>query len=161
MDLDIDFLASTEVCQGMTREELGKVLELCQPDRRSEGEVIHGEGTKAKDLFLLHQGEVHLRFQLPGRDTSDAMNISVIKPGGVFGWSALVPPRQYTLAAWCATPSCRFLRVDGRDLERLFDIEPHIGYMFMRNLAVIVGSRLRAMREELAKCQGFDMIHGW
>ncbi len=159
--MDMDFLASTEVCQGMTPEELAKVLELCVADRRNEGEMVHGEGGKAKDLFLLSQGEVHLRFQLPGRDSSEAMNISVIKPGALFGWSALVPPRRYTLAALCASPSCRFLRADGHELERLFELEPHIGYMFMKNLAVIVGSRLRAMREELAKCQGFDMIHGW
>jgi CRP-like cAMP-binding protein len=159
--MDTDFLATTEVCQGMTQGELAKVLELCLSDRRSEGELVHGEGEKAKDLFLLNHGEIHLRFQLPGRDTSEDMNISIINPGGVFGWSALVPPRRYTLAAWCASPSCAFLRADGHDLERLFELEPRIGHMFMRNLAVIVGSRLRAMREELAKCQGFDMIHGW
>ncbi len=159
--MDIEFLTTTEVCQGMKSDELAKVLELCQPDRRSEGEIVHGEGEKAKDLFLLNHGDVHLRYQLPGRETDEGMNISIIKPGGVFGWSALVPPRRYTLSAFCATPACRFLRVDGHELERLFEIEPRIGHMFMRNLAVIVGARLRALREELAKSHGFDAIHGW
>lgn len=159
--MDIDFLATTEVCQGMNSDELAKVMALCQPDRRSEGELVHGEGEKAKDLFLLNQGDIHLRFQLPGRDSDESMNISIIKPGGVFGWSALVPPRRYTLTAYCTTPACRFLKVDGHELERLFELEPRIGYMFMKNLVVIVGSRFRALREELAKCHGFDAIHGW
>ncbi len=159
--MDVDFLATTEVCQGMSPSHLERLLEFCLPDQRNQGEMIHDEGEKAKDLFLLSQGVVHLRFQLPGHSTSEAMNISVVRPGGVFGWSALVPPRRYTLAAWCASPTCRYLRADGRELERLFEREPDLGYIFMRNLAVIVGSRLRALREELAKSQGFDVIHGW
>lgn len=159
--MDIDFLANAEVCQGLNAEELGKVLELCQADRRSEGEVVHGDGEKAKELFLLNQGDIHLRYQLPGREVDESMNVAIVKPGGVFGWSALVPPRRYTLAAYCATPACRYLKIDGHELERLFEVQPRIGHMFMRNLAVIVGSRLRAMREELAKCHGYDAIHGW
>jgi len=159
--MDADFLATSEVCQGITQPELTRLLEWFTSDRCKQGELVHGDGEKAKDIFLLVKGEIHLRFQLPGRDTSADMNISTIQPGGVFGWSALVPPRRYTLAALCDSPSCQFLRADGHELERFFELEPRIGYMFMRNLAVIVGSRLRALREELAKSQGFDMIHGW
>lgn len=159
--MDAEFLATTEVCQGMSSEELTKMLDLFTADRCSQDGIIHGEGEKAKNIFLLNQGEVHLRFQLPGRDSADSMNISSVGPGGLFGWSALVPPRRYTLAAWCASPVCRYLRADGHELERLFEREPRIGYVFMRNLSVIVGSRFMALREELAKSQGFDVIHGW
>ncbi len=158
---EITFLASVEVCQGLDAGQLARVAACCRMEQARRGQCIFKEGQPAEDLCLLMSGRVELRFELPGRSSTEDMNILTIEPGHTFSWSALVPPRRYTLSSYCAADTCTYLRASEKDLSELFEAHPRIGYIFMRNLNLVVGRRIRALQDELARLYGQDLIDGW
>ena len=104
---------------------------------------------------------MELRYELPRGESTSDQALSVVEPGGSWGWSAMVPPHKYTLSGYCTSAACRFIRLQREDLWELFEQNPRIGYVFMRNLAVVIGQRFHAVQDELARRQGFDQVHRW
>lgn len=155
---ELIFLSSVEMCQGLTVEELAKLNACCHPAGALAGECIGEEGQAADDLFFLQEGQVELRFEMPGRETSGDMTIARVEPGAAFGWSALVPPFRYTLSTYCVSPRCSFFRLGREALFALFDREPRIGFVMMRNLTQVVAKRFHAMQEDLAQSLGQDLL---
>lgn len=155
------FLASVEVCQGLDAGQMAQVAACCRVEHANQGQRIFKEGEKAEDLCFLVSGRVGLRFELPDKSTSEDMNILSIDPGHTFSWSALVPPRRYTLSSYCTADTCTYLRASEQALSELFEAQPRIGYVFMRNLNRVVGRRIRALQDELARLTGQDLIDGW
>lgn len=158
---DMDFLARAKVCDGLDRHELGRVQLLCRPQGYREGERIFAGNQQADDLFMLWQGAVDLRFDLPGRPSSKESTISTVAEGATFGWSALVPPHRYRLSAYCTATASRVLRMGREDLQLLFDDHPRIGYVFMSNLARVIGQRFHELQDDLARSEGFDLMDHW
>ncbi len=157
----VEFLSRVGMLAGLQAAELSKLAGLCRPGSCQEGERVSAEGQEATDLFLLKQGAVELRYELPGRESSSDHTLSSLGPTEAWGWSALVPPHVYTLSAYCTARQCDFMRLSRSALEELFETHPRIGYIFMRNLASIIGQRFNAAQDELAKMQGFDQVHQW
>jgi len=156
---DLEFLSKVDVLQGLNVSELVTLRGCCQTSQGQEGERLSAEGQEAQDFFLLMEGRVELRYELPRGLSSSDQTLSVVKPSGSWGWSALVPPHSYTLSAYCSSPACRFMRLRRDELWGLFDKNHRIGYIFMRNLASVIGQRFHAVQDELARQQGFDQVH--
>mgnify|MGYP006308383701 CR=1 FL=1 len=159
--VDLDLLAGSELCAGLAGGELERLGELAEKGSAAQGQRIHQENQEAEELFLLTHGRVELRFGLPGRGDGRDTTVSVVRPGGFFGWSALVPPHRYTLTAVCAAAPCRFYRLRRGPTLGLFRVQPLIGYRVMRNLAGIMGRRFRSLQEELVREVGQEVMHGW
>jgi len=158
---EVEFLSQVKMLAGLRAGELSRLAALCRPGSCQEGERISAEGQEADDLFLIKQGAIELRYELPGRESSSDHTLSALGPGEAWGWSALVPPHVYTLSAYCTARQGSFLRLGRLALEELFETHPRIGYIFMRNLASIIGQRFNAAQDELARMQGFDQVHQW
>lgn len=158
---NIEFLTTVEVLQGLEVSDLAKIQECCHSELVLEGSRISAEGEAAEHFYFLVKGKVDLRYDLPGRETSKDHTLSVIEPGGVWGWSALVPPNRYTLSSYCASEECVYLHLAAADLSKLFEREPRIGYLVMKNLAEVIGKRFHAMQDELSRLDGFDQMHNW
>ena len=159
--IDLDILEASELCVGLTRQELERLGGLAVMDSAAVGHHIHTEGGEATELYLLTHGLVELRFRLPGRASDQSTTISVVEPGGLFGWSALVYPHRYTLDAVCAPTQCSFYRLSRDPMLKLFRQEQALGYKIMSNLAGIMGRRFRSLQEEMVRDLGHDMMHGW
>lgn len=159
--IDLDFLEASELCAGLSRSDLERLAGLATADSARQGHHIHAEGGEAKELYLLTLGKVELRFRLPGRSSDQTTTISVVEPGGFFGWSALVPPHRYTLDAVCAAASNQFYLLQRDPLLELFKLQPNMGYKMMSNLAGIMGRRFRGLQEEMVRDLGHDLMHGW
>lgn len=158
---DIEFLSTVEVLQGLDRGQLDKILECCHSQWCAEDSRVSGEGDQAEHLFFLVRGRVDLRYDLPGRETSRDNTLAVIEPGGTWGWSALVPPNRYTLSSYCAAGECVYLSLRATDLKKLFEQDARVGYVFMKNLAVVIGRRFHAMQEELSRLDGLEHMQDW
>lgn len=156
---NLEFLGKVGVLQGLSVAEMLKLRGCCRSDQGREGQRLCAEGKQAQDFFLLVEGTVELRYELPRGESSSDQALSVVEPGDSWGWSSLVPPHHYTLSGYCTSPGCRFIRLRRDDLWDLFNQNHHIGYMFMRNLAGIIGQRFHAVQDELARQQGFDQVH--
>lgn len=146
-----DFLATVEIFNGLRSDELDRFQEISRPERRAQGDRIFGKGQWAENLYITIHGQIELRIELPRPLATVDLTVSTIRPGGTFGWSALVPPYRYTLSSYASSPECEVLRIGSKDIFNLFDDQPRIGYVFMRNLARVIGKRFYDIQEQMLR----------
>jgi NADP-reducing hydrogenase subunit HndB len=140
-----DFLQSTDVFQGLREDELAKILPVLQIEAYPENERLFAENEAAGHVWVVMEGQVDLRFELPGRPTSIENTISTTPAGQTLGWSSLVPPYRYKLSAYCASRTCRILRIEKEALERICRRNPRIGYVITTNLASVASHHLHRL----------------
>jgi signal-transduction protein with cAMP-binding, CBS, and nucleotidyltransferase domain len=159
--ISIDFLEKVEVFQGLDTEQLAAIKDCCHQEEFKHETILMEEGQAANHLWLVKEGRVDLRFDLPGFTTSEENTISSISEAGAFGWSSFVPPYKYRLSGYCASKSCKLIKVEKESLRKLFEKDTKIGYVVMSNMATVVGRRFHRLQEEAAKRRGQDLLGGW
>ncbi|MFQ5410961.1 MAG: Crp/Fnr family transcriptional regulator [Phycisphaerae bacterium] len=102
-------------------------------------------GEDATKLMILQDGVVELVFPIQIMGVTRDLIMETKRSGDVVAWSALVGPYRFTLAARCAS-DCLVTCLDRALLESFFNEHPRRGYLFMRNLAGVIGQRLHAMQ---------------
>lgn len=154
-------LKRAEVFLGLDDSELAKIAALpsCREEDYQAGAVIFKSGADTQFLYLLREGQVSLTIdvQTKGKQPSTRVVVHRVTTGGVFGWSAVVAPRFYTLTAVCEAPS-QVVAIGGDELLALFDREYHIGYKVFKSLSQIIGARLRDLEQVLLKGQRWPLL---
>lgn len=139
--INLDFLEKVSVFKGLDKDQLTVVLECCSEKGFFHGDKLFDEGEDATHLWLVVDGRVDLRFELPGQSTSVKNTIATISKTKTFGWSSLVVPNEYALSAYCATRRCAVIKVGKECLFNLFEKNARLGYVIMSNLSEIIGKR--------------------
>ena len=103
----------------------------------SANAVIFEQGERATCLYLLTRGEVVIRYKPYDGET---MTLNRIRPGGVFGWSAVLGNETYSSSVACIEPS-ETLVVCGDNLRTLLVEHPQTGRLVLDRLARAVSSR--------------------
>ena len=129
--------------------ELTSIAALCHEKTRGKDEMCFAQGQKANELHLCRSGSVRIVVQVFEPRGMKA-TVHTAKSGEVFGWSALVEPKKYTAYAECVG-RVEEICIKGTDLIKLFERNPHTGYVVMRNLSSVASSRLTETREKLTK----------
>jgi len=134
--------------RGLDEKELTKIAELCSERAISQGETIFSEGTRAKTVHLCRSGKVDIVMWV-----REPWNKNVVvhraEAGEVFGWSALVAPYTFTASAECVESGEEIL-ISGSALLDLFDQNPHIGYVVIRDLSTEISARLTQIRQKFS-----------
>ncbi len=137
----LDFLKKVSLFNGLNENQLDRIREGCQESEYKKGERLFAEDEDAGFLWLLSEGRVDIRFELPGRDTSEVSTVYSETATKTFGWSSFVPPYKYILSAYCASIRCRVDRLSKEYLLKLFETDPGMGFTVMSNLASVISSR--------------------
>lgn len=141
--------------KGLDDAGLAKIAELCAVRPMSEGEHIFKEGTRATHLHLCHSGKVDIVIWVPEPWNRD-MVVHTGEPGELFGWSALVAPYTYTASAQCVEAG-EEIRIKGPELLDLFDQNPNVGHVILKNLSADVSARLTQTRRRLCR----EWLNSW
>ena len=150
-----EILQQTEAFEQLTREELAPILEFSKLQDFTEGRRLFKDGEPAGNLWVLSEGMIDLRFELPGgRETSDEQTISTLSESQIFGWSSMIPPYKYKLSAYCISRQCRVLAIDAGQLMEYFRAHPDIGYRVLSGMIRVVGKRFRQLQESAGQ-RGF------
>jgi len=147
----LDFLRSVEVFKGLNDSQLSGFEGLCREMEFRQNEKLFSEGDDAGCLWMVSEGRVDLRFDLPDRSTSTKNTISSISEFKTFGWSSLVAPHEYKLSAYCATQSCKVVQIERQQLVKVFKQDAKTGYLVMSNLVEIIGQRFRQLQDSASK----------
>jgi len=107
--------------------------------------VLFRRGEDASSLMILQDGVVELLIPVRILGVTRDVTMESKRPGDVVAWSALVDPYHFTLSARCAS-DCELLSFSRQVLHSFFESDPRTGYLFMRNLAGVIGRRLQAMQ---------------
>ena len=145
-----------------------KLQPKCEIIEFQKGSKLFTEGDEAKHLWVVHDGCVDLRFEMPDRrQSSDEMTVDSVAvekmspEAKVLGWSSFVPPYKMRLSAYCVTVNCKIVRIPKSDLLELFNADPLMGYRFMSYMITVVGFRFQQFQDHVAKNMGEDLMFGW
>lgn len=111
------------------------------------GAEVYHEGDAATIFYFLVRGKA-LFVNEPRADMSVALG--AIKPGGCFGWTAVLPGELYKHTVVCSE-ECEILALDGEKMRRVLADFGCQGYTLMRNLLALVNDRLNLRTSQLLK----------
>jgi len=132
------FHATLPFFRGLPASDRQRILQSFRFEDHEIEEVIFHQGQPADRLYLLASGRVEIRFK---PYDGEALTVSVIEPGGIFGWSAALGRRAYTSGAVC-TESGHSLSIRGRDLRQICEEPPATGVILLERLAEVIAMRL-------------------
>jgi CRP-like cAMP-binding protein len=145
--------------KGLAPDEIAAITRLCKLKSYSDTTCLFKENAEAKRLYLLLEGQIELRFEMPSGE-SEGTTITVEGAGETIGWSALVPPGRYHFSGYCKT-KIKVLEIDRNKLLELLETNHHTGFVLMRNVATLIGERLYKTQDKLAKKLGHEIMDGW
>jgi NADP-reducing hydrogenase subunit HndB len=143
----LDFLEKVDIFKGLDKDQLKAVSKGGQEKEYLYGDRLFAEGENADRIWLVIDGQVDLRFDLPGRPTSEENTIFSITARQTLGWSSFVPPCKYALSAYSATKSCKILQINKDHLLECFEKDPRMGLKFMTNVAEITSGHFDQLQE--------------
>lgn len=148
--IDLEFLKGVDIFQGLNENQLSQIQSGCREIEYESGNRLFAEGDTADRLRIIIEGQVDLRFELPGRPSSEENTISSMTPAKTIGWSSFVPPYEYKLSAYCAGETCRILQIEKDYLLGLFEKDSQMGYTIISNLTGVASTRFHRLQDSVA-----------
>jgi (2Fe-2S) ferredoxin len=143
----LERLQEMDIFKDLTPDQRRAVGEGCEEKSFKGGERLFAEREEAAHLWVLTDGEVDLRFDLPGRPSSPQNTILTVGRGQALGWSSLVPPYEYKLSAYCAGESCSVIRIEKPFLLDLFKKDHLLGYRIIKFLNGVASLHFQQLQE--------------
>lgn len=136
-----DLIKGVELFDGLSEEELDKVIGLCQERNYKENDVIAEQNSAGNELFIIQGGFVEVA--VTGRSGGASKVIVNLGIGQTIGEMSLIDqgPRSATVRA-INTPTVVQV-ITQEDFENLCETDYRIGYVVMRNIAADLSFRLR------------------
>jgi CRP-like cAMP-binding protein len=131
----IGILKNCELFQDLPDGMLQTIAGLARTVKFEEGDNIYQLGDDANDLYLLESGRIRLSMGVGNRPEGSG---SVIMPGSVFGWAALLEDQPRRVATASCLEDSALGVIQGARLLALFDKEKTAGYFVMRRLATMI-----------------------
>jgi len=143
----LDFLKKVHVFGELNDDQLTAVSDGCVEKEYRKGDKLFDEGENARHLWIVVDGTVEVRFNLPGYDAPQTNTVSVTSSTQTIGWSSFVPPYKYSLPVYCTSKTCKVLKIRKDFLLNLFERDSKMGYLFMSNIASVISIMLRQLQE--------------
>ena len=140
-------LSSSRILEELQRlplaEELGKtrlarVAEVATLEEHEAGTLLFREGGPADNPRIVISGLVSLLINVPHKGE---MVVSTVSDGELLGFSALLPHHRWRSSARTARTT-RCLRLDGRALRELMELDHELGYQMLRVAFRVATDRL-------------------
>jgi CRP-like cAMP-binding protein len=113
-------LARFPVFAQLTAAQLASVAAVARPCPLADGELLFRQGDPATGCWVVRGGAVALGTTVPGRGQ---VVVQTLHERDVVGWSWLVPPYRWTLAA-TAAGTADTIRLDAHRLRALTREDP-------------------------------------
>ncbi len=162
----VELVEDLDIFKKFSTDELARFLKICSVEEYQVGQSLFLEGSPAKNLWVVIEGNVELRFEMPngksaGSENAISSHRNTIPESQVFGWSCFIPPYQMRLSAYCTSRRCKVLKINATKLTHLMEEDNSIGFRLMFYLVQVVGFRFKQMQEEVAKFIGINMMNSW
>ena len=120
-----------------------------RPFRAAPGEYLARAGEPVHAFYLIQAGHVTIDAPAPGLDAA----LQTVGPGGVVGWSWLLPPHRWQFGAR-ATDEVRGIAFNAEWLRDQCEQDHELGYHLLRQLLTVVAGRLAATWRQVAVSLG-------
>ncbi|MCD6272499.1 MAG: Crp/Fnr family transcriptional regulator [Deltaproteobacteria bacterium] len=162
----LSVLEKVEVFKGLSDERLATIQKYVEESDYQKDDKLFTEGDDALHLWVVIDGEVDLRFELPGgRPTAKRNTVGARKSkktlSRILGWSCFVKPYKMRLSAYCSSRRCKVIRIKKKDLLSICEQDSRLGFLVMRLMVEVVGYRFQQFQDIVAKTMGEDLLSGW
>lgn len=138
-----------QVLSGLEPQQLRKLLPIAQDRSFASGEILFREGDKSSFFHLIVSGTVALE-ETAGKQP---VVVQTLNPGDAVGWSALTEGSLTHFQARALSP-LKTVAFPGEKIRTACDLDPAMGYSFLKQLLAVVTERLDAARMQLAGKNG-------
>ena len=92
----VKIIGESELFQALSKSQLAKVGGMAQSKILPQDVTIFNEGDELAHLYLVRGGSIRLSMgvQLWSGNAAPHSIVSIIGPGGTFGWSSLIKPYE-------------------------------------------------------------------
>jgi CRP-like cAMP-binding protein len=134
-----------ELLAGLQPADAADVWALGSRLRLASGETLFDLGQQADSLYIIERGRMLLTLPMNIRGGEQNVVVEERGPGQAVGWSAIIPPHRFTLAAMAPLDTW-LLTFQRTVLLRHFALRPEVGCVVMSNLAALIGQRLQVLQ---------------
>jgi CRP-like cAMP-binding protein len=131
--------------KGLSKEQFAQIEPLFQLCRFQQDHTIFQQGQNAQFFYILLEGEVEIRYK---PYDGPSLTIAHLKPGNVFGWSAVLGRDTYTSAA-ISLLRCDVYCASCNDLRKLYRKYPETGDILLSRLASVIAERIRSTHNKV------------
>ena len=135
----------TELLKDLSADQAAALMALGQSVTVPAGGVLFELGDSAERVYHVIHGRVALTLPMQVRGQSQDILIEERLPGDTLGWSGLIPPHRFTLKA-SASDESEMLAFSRETLLAHFAEHPSIAFTVTRNIATVIGHRLRVFQ---------------
>jgi CRP-like cAMP-binding protein len=139
--IDLEQLREFEVFQGLTTREMQIIHEVSTLISFSGGEIILKQSDLSMDLFIVVKGRLSVNMGYSSTREKRLQQIAELKPGDIFGEIGFLEGKRRS-ANITAIEAGQVLKMDGLKIHEIFEINQHMGYIMMRNIALVLARRL-------------------
>jgi CRP/FNR family transcriptional regulator, cyclic AMP receptor protein len=132
----------SELLKDLTADEARRILAFGSRLTVPSGASLFQLGDPAERLFLIERGRIRLTLPMQVRGREEDVVVEERTAGQTVGWSALIPPHKFTLAA-TAPLETEVIALPREELRKHFAANPAVGYKITLSLAVVIGHRLQ------------------
>ncbi len=140
-----ELLLQTLLFKGSTRQDLDRILELCQERRIEPNTIIFTERMPAESLYIVKSGTVRISI-MAGEGMEKGLLL--LEPGDFFGELALIQEGERQVTARAET-TVDLLLLTRKDYEALLERDPRIAYRILLAIARLLVLRLKANAEPI------------
>ncbi len=130
---------------GLSMEHIVILAQHASEMTIDQGQFFFHEEDTLDAAYILVEGEVSILTELPEKKME--IVTGVIKPGEMFGWSALLPPYLATASARASKP-CRVIAFNCQVLRALFEEDAPFAFVLTQRIAQVIRERLQSLRIE-------------
>jgi CRP-like cAMP-binding protein len=143
----IERLKRVDAFSSLTDHELSIIGSFCTRKKYKHGQRLFKDGDSAVHLWVVENGLIDLRFDLPDSETSEESTLSSVSENNIIGWSSLVSPFTYRLSAYCSSDECSVLMIERDLLLGFMKDNPDAGHKILSAILKVVGNRFERLRE--------------
>lgn len=136
-------IADFPVFADFTAEQINLVLSRASENRYEKGDEMIRESGDSTDVYVVIDGRVDVEIQSYARSPLNSGNkrLALLRAGDIVGEMSYIEQRRRT-AKVSAFDDVHVLCIPKAELDVLFEQEPKLGFLFMRNIARIISQRL-------------------
>lgn len=147
-----DLLRNFTLFNVFNPKQLQLIAEKAIDETYPNGSILFKENEPAAALYVLLKGSIELFYTVEVEyhpELRKELVFSIIKPGELFGISALIMPEQLTSTARTILPS-RVIKIEASTLLEWSQDDPGLAYALVCEVAKAAIERLNATRQQLA-----------
>lgn len=141
----IDIISRIPIFKDLSRKELRIVADILYDRGYETGEDVFITDQPGAAMFIIKSGKVQI---LIDAEDGNQTQIAILDEGDFFGEIALLDNSPRSATARAATKT-ELLAIFRADLDKLMHNEPYIAARIIKQLAIVIGIRLKETNRQL------------